>query len=276
MPISKAERSKLHSHTFSEDKIDEFGGTHIVTPDISVADTLKHSLALFGSKPSALFLNIPSSIILALYVFVMFGSNSLTNLLWYTAAFFVLGILVAAPLSAVAKSRFYNTKITSIIDPMLMSLNYLEPLVPIAYIGLMALAVQNSAVINLLSTIVFGVLLLVILTIAVILHISNLNSELSVYILYDKKLKRNAALGRSWMFISGQSLKMLAINIIAYLPLVIAVLLDAAFSKTSIILYLTLLTFILADFCASWWQACTSYIYEKIVKEAKPMKYSRL
>ncbi len=276
MPITKAERSKLRSHTFSEDKIDEFGGTHIVTPDISVADTLRDSVTLFWSKPSALFLNIPSSIILALYVFVMFGSNSLTNLLWYTAAFFVLGILVVAPLTAVAKSRFSNMKINSLISPMLMSLNYLEPLVPIAYIGLMALTIQNLAVITLFSTIVFAVILLVVLAIAIILHISNLNSELSVYILYDKKLKRNAALGRSWMFISGQSLKMLAINIIAYLPLAIAVFLDATFSKTSIILYLALLTFILADFCASWWQACTSYIYAKIIKEAKPMKYSRL
>jgi hypothetical protein len=275
MPISKAERNRLLSHTFSENKIDEFGGTHMVTPDISVAGTLGHSLRLLKSKPSALVLNIPAGIILALYVFAMFELNSTTNLIWCTAAFFVLEILVAAPLTAVAKAKFSDISITSLINPMLMSLNYLEPLVAIAYIGIMAVVIRNLTVITAFSALVF-VLLIVVLVVAIILHVSNLNSSIAVHILYDKKLKRSAALGRSWMFISGQSLQMLAVNTIAFLPLIIAIVLDAALSKTHLILYLALMTFILADLCTSWWQACTSYVYTKIIKEAKPMRYSRL
>ncbi|HUB92528.1 MAG TPA: hypothetical protein VL945_01060 [Candidatus Saccharimonadales bacterium] len=271
MPISKAERNKLRSHTFSEDKIDEFGGTHVVTPEVSVAETLRNSSALLRSKYSVFLLNIPSSIILAFYVFAVFGSSSLTNLFWYSVAFFVLGVAVVAPLTAIAKARISNIKVAGIGGPILMSLNYLGPLVAVAYIGLMTLVIHTIS-----SGFVFLAVAVAVLIIAIILQVSNLNSALSVYLLYDRGLRRDTALGRSWMFMSGQSLQMLAVNIAVFLPLVIAIVLDAVLSKTSMVLYLTLLTFILADLCTSWWQACTSYVYAEVIKKAKPMRYSRL
>jgi hypothetical protein len=274
MPITKAERSKLRSHTFSEYKNDEFKGTHLVTPNISAADTLKHSLRQLVSKPSVLILNLPGSLIFAIYSFFMFRSDSLANSAWYTVVFFALGIFVVAPLTAIAKSKFANARAANLFSTVLISLNYLEPLVPAAYISIMVLAIQKSALITIFSTIIAAMLFILIA--AIILQIINLNSAMSIYLMFDKKLKRGTAINRSWMFLSGQSSQMLMINIAAYTPLIIAVILEAAFSNTLLMPYLALLTFLLADVCTSWWQACTSYIYAKIIKEFKPIKYSRL
>jgi hypothetical protein len=276
MPITRAERNKLHSHTFSENKKEEFEGTYLVIPEIPVAGTLRNSLRLLKASPSVFVLNAAGSLILALYAFVVFGPVSFASLLWYTLAFFVLGIVVAAPLSAVAKARLSSVTVTSLLGPMLMSLNFLEPLVAAAYIGIALLAFMGTALIGTVSGWIFAGIVAVMLVVAIILHIDNLNAALSVHIMYDRKFGRNTALGRSWMFLSGQSLKLLAINSVAFLPVAAAIILEAEFRGTPLAAYLALITFVLADISASWWQACTAHIYAEVAKKAKPMNYSRL
>ena len=237
MPISKTERNRLKSHTFSEDKKEEFNATHFVMPNIDIAKTLKLSFKKLGSKTSVLFLNIFSSLIFTIYIYLMLEFSSFMNLLWYTIAFFILEILVVAPITAITKAKLSDMKSGSLVSPMLISLNYLEPLIPVAYIGLIILILQSLTLINLFSAVVFGVLSIIILIIAIILQISNLNSSISIQILYDKKLGRNVALSRSWMLMSGQSLRLLAINILSSLPVIIAIIFDVILIKTSFIGY---------------------------------------
>ena len=183
MPITKAENERLRSHTFSEDKKEEFNATHLVIPTISISDTLRHSLGILKSKPSVLFINIVSSLILAIYIYFMFEASTLTNLLWYTVVFFVLEILVVAPLGAISKSKLSNIKITSLISPIIISLNYLEPLISVMYIFLILLIIQNLTFINLFSTVIFVALSIIILLIGIVLHICNLNSAILVVFL---------------------------------------------------------------------------------------------
>ena len=272
MPITKSERNKLRSHTFSEDKKDEFEGTYIEVPDLSARKTLSSSLGLLLSKPLVLILNIPVGLIFSIYIFALLRVLSLANFLWYSAAFFVLGILVISPLAAISKAKLANIGTSSFFSPMLMSLNYLEPLVFVTYFGLALFTIKNWGTITVYSIITFIILLLI----AFILHIINISTSISTQIAYDKKSDRNTALNKSWLFLSGQSLSVLSVNIVVFLLLTITVLLDIVYNNPQITLYLALLTFIFADFCASWWQACTSKLYLTITKKAKPIQYSRL
>ena len=57
MPITKKETKRLRTHTFSEDKVREFGGTYTVAPDFSVSSIIKGSIRLMASKPSIFLLN---------------------------------------------------------------------------------------------------------------------------------------------------------------------------------------------------------------------------
>lgn len=272
MPISQSEREKLRAHTFSEDKEGEFGGTHKVAPEISENDMIGHSLGLLASRPSALALNVPGSAAFALYALAAFGTASAATFIFYASAFFAFGILIAAPLSSLAKARLSGMEAPGVVDSMIMSLAYAEPLVAASYVALIALAFRDAAGFTLLSAITF----IVLLAVAFLLHIANLDSSISVQMAGGKKYGRSTAMNNSWMFLSGQSMAMLAANIVSYLPLIALVPLDALFSGTALMPYLAVLTFIFADICASWWQACTSVAYGIVAKKTKPMKYSRL
>ncbi len=272
MPISQPERERLRAHTFSEDKKSEFGGTHKIAPEISEKNIIWSSLGLLASRPLPLVLNIPGSMAFAVYVFVAFSTSSVAAFIFYASAFLAFGILIAAPLSSAAKARLSDMDAPRVVDSMIMSLAYAEPLVAASYVTLIALAFRNAAGFTLLAAITFVVLLVV----AFLLHIANLDSSISVQMAGGRKYGRSTAMNNSWMFLNGQSMTMLAANIVSYLPLIALVPLDAFFSTTALMPYLAVLTFIFADICASWWQAGTSVAYGIVARKTKPMKYSRL
>ncbi len=274
MPITEAERKKLKNHTFSEDKKDEFRWTHGVVPEFDIGDTLSNSLGMIFSSPYPWIANIAGSLILAVYVFEIFGHlASLQDLLIYTILFFILEIIVASPLSAFSKAKFAKIESGSVARPMLMSLTYLSPLVPILY-----LAVLISAFHYFISLPVIGIFVsLIVLILAVILHIANLNVSLATDAMYDKKTDRNTALSRSWMMISGSSLSMLLVNILVFLPLILATSAEFVFrSNSAMAMYILPVIFVASEFCLSWWHASVSYSYGAISKNIKPMQYSRL
>ncbi|MCL5427775.1 MAG: hypothetical protein M1321_01185 [Candidatus Marsarchaeota archaeon] len=279
MPITKKEKGRLRSHTFSEDKRDAFIGTHMVAPSISGSGALAGAAGLLASKPVVFLFNVPSSLIFSLYMIVLFWSASLANVswyvfaLWYTAAFFVLEIIIAAPLSAAAKAKLSGAGDWGLLRPMVMSLNYLAPLVPIAYAGILALAVRGFA----LHAILTAIAIVVLFVVAIVLHIVNINASLAVQVMYDKKTSRSVALDRSWTLLSGQSLKVLGVNIAAFLPLAVVVVLAVVFmGAAQMMWYAGIIIFVAAEFCISWWQASTSSIYAYVSKNARPMQYSAL
>lgn len=272
MPITKAEREKLRTHTFSEDKKEEFGGTHMVAPEISVAEVISGSFGILISRPLTFVANILGSVIFAIYLFAALSTSPVLDLLLYAAMFFILEIIVVAPLTAVSRAKLANIKRASASGPMLMAFNYLEPIVPILYIAGAVLAVElvQSPSWELLGGAA------VVLVLAFILQIMNLDSSISVYMYYDKKLDRATAMSRSWFFLSGQSVRILCVSTVAFLPLIVAVLLDICLRNTGQVWYMIPLVLLVADFCYSWWDACTAYIYGETAKKAKPMPYSRL
>ncbi len=274
MPITEAERNKLKKHTFSEDKKDEFRWTHGVVPEFDIGKTLSSSLGMVFSSTYPWIANIAGSLILAVYVFEIFGHlASLADLLIYTILFFILEIIVVSPLSAFSKAKFANIEPGSAAKPMLMSLTYLSPLVPILYLVGLIFAMRYFVLLPVISILIS----LVVLILAVILHIANLNVSLATDAMYEKKIDRNTALSRSWMMISGQSLSMLLINVVVFLPLIFAVFAEVVFrNNTTIALYILPVIFVVSEFCLSWWHASASYSYEAISKNIKPIQYSRL
>lgn len=271
MPITEAERKKIRDHRFSEN-VEGIDSTHTVVPKIPVEETIRRGFGLLASKPSSMLINIPGSLIFALYAFALLGSHSLSSIVLYTLLFFVLEIFIASPLSSVSKSRFANTKRTRSIDSMVISLIYLEPLVPAFFLGLVMVVLKSLSIFSPLYIFVF----LVLLVIVVILYILNLDSSIAVYILHDKGARRDTALNRSWLFLSGQSLSVLSVNAVVYLPLVIAVIAEYLLEGSLFVWYLLPITFILADIASSWWEACTYHIYEVTKNKSKPMQYSKL
>jgi hypothetical protein len=154
-----------------------------------------------------------------------------------------------------------------------MSLTYLSPLVPILYLVGLIFAMRYFVLLPVISILIS----LVVLILAVILHIANLNVSLATDAMYEKKIDRNTALSRSWMMISGQSLSMLLINVVVFLPLIFAVFAEVVFrNNTTIALYILPVIFVVSEFCLSWWHASASYSYEAISKNIKPIQYSRL
>ena len=274
MPITEAERNKLKKHTFSEDKKDEFRWTHGVVPELDIGKALSSSLGMVFSSPYPWIANMAGSLILAVYVFEIFGhSASLSDLFLYTILFFILEIIIVPPLSAFSKAKFANIEPGSVARPMLMSLTYLSPLVPILYLVGLIFVMRYFV-----SLPVVGIFIaLVVFILAVILHIANLNVSFATDAMYDKKTDRNTALSRSWMMISGQSLSMLLINVVVFLPLIFAVFAEIVFrSNTTIALYMLPVIFVVSEFCLAWWHASVSYSYEAISKNIKPIQYSRL
>lgn len=273
MPITEAERRKLKTHTFSEDRKGEFGWTHSIAPELKMGETLGNALGMMFSDPYPLAINLSGSLIFTAYIFGIFTSGSLFYSLAYTLIFFFAGIVIIAPLSAFSKARFAGIKPNNTARPMLISLVYLSPLVPILYVGVLVLTFHElfaSQILNILAP-------LFILSVAVILHMINLSVSLATDSMYDGGLDRSTALGRSWMMISGQSLRMLLIDVVAFLPLILGVLIEALFrSNAAIALYMLPIIFIATEFSTSWWHACVSYAYTTISKKVKPMQYSRL
>ena len=155
---------------------------------------------------------------------------------------------------------------------MVISLIYLEPLVPAFFLGLVMVVLKSISIFSPLYIFVF----LVLLVIVVILYILNLDSSIAVYILHDKGARRDTALNRSWLFLSGQSLSVLSVNAVVYLPLVIAVIAEYLLEGSLFVWYLLPITFILADIASSWCEACTYHIYEVTKNKSRPMQYSKL
>ena len=271
MPITEAERKKIKDHRFSEN-VEGIDSTHTVVPRISADETIARGIELVASRPSSLLINIPGSLIFALYAFALLGSPSIYNIVLYTLLFFVLEIFLASPLSSVSKSRFANTSAAKPTDSMVISLIYLEPLVPAFFLGLVIVVLKSLTLFSPVYIIAF----LILLAIVLMLYILNLDSSIAVYLLHDKGTKRDTALNRSWLFLSGQSLSVLSVNAVVYLPLVIAIILEYLLSGSLFVWYLLPITFILADLASSWWEACTYHIYEVTKKKAKPMQYSKL
>ncbi len=271
MPITDAERKKIKEHRFSEN-IEGLDSTHTVVPSISAEETIARGLEMVASKPSSLLINVPGSLIFALYAFSLLLSPSLSNIVLYTLLFFVLEIFVASPFSSISKSRFANTAAAKPADSMIISLIYLEPLVPAFFLGLIIVVLKSLTLFSPAYIIVF----LILLAIVLMLYILNLDSSIAVYILHDKGIRRDTALNRSWLFLSGQSLSVLSVNAVVYMPLVIAVVIEYLLAGSLFVWYLLPITFILADLASSWWEACTYYIYEVTKKKSKPMQYSKL
>jgi hypothetical protein len=271
MPITRGEREKLRTHTFSEDKKGEFSATHMVAPEIRPGNALALSLVLLASNAPVFALNIPGSLILAFYIALVIGAHSILWISVYSLAFFILWLLVAAPLSALSKARLSGMKASNPAGSMLMSLAYLEPVVVISYLGVLMIALHKLYTISL-----YWAAFIVLLVIATVLYIANLNVSIAIQLMYGKRIYRNTALNRSWLFLSGQSLRMMLINTAAFLPLIVAILAGALFAGTLPAWYLVPVLFVIADLCTSWWQACTSHVYSEISSKIKPMQYSRL
>ena len=269
MPITEAERKKITEHTFSED-VSELDSTRIVAPNISSADSVWNGIKLAASKPSSFILNIPGSLIFAFYAFALLRSSSLLHIILYTLAFFVLEIFIAAPLAAASKSRITGSAAAGYTDSMVISLIYLEPLVPAFFLILLVLAKSLS------SSLLYAIAFLLVFVVTLMLYILNLDSSIAVNFLHDKNVKRDKALNRSWLFLSGQSLSVMSVNVAVSLPLAVAVIVEGLLAGTPLAWYVLPIIFILADFSASWWQACTSYIYKLTLKKAKPSEYSKL
>ncbi len=270
MPITEAERKKITEHTFSED-VSELDSARIVAPNISSADSVMNGIKLAASKPSSFILNIPGGLIFAFYAFALLRSSSLLHIILYTLAFFILEIFVAAPLSAASKSRFMDSAAAGYTDSMVISLIYLEPLVPAFFLILLVLAIKSLS-----SSLLYVIAFLLIFVVTLMLYILNLDSSIAVNFLHDKNVKRDKALNRSWIFLSGQSLSVMSVNIAVSLPLAVAVMVEGLLAGTPLAWYFLPIVFILADFSASWWQACTSYIYRLTLKKARPSQHSRL
>ncbi len=272
MPITEAERKKLRKHTFSEDKKDQFGWTHSIAPELPVGNTIKNAVQMLFSSPWPWILNAAGSIILAVYLFKIFESVTIFDSFLYTAIFFVLEILIVAPLNAFSKASYAGIGRKGVLRPMLMSLTYLAPLVPIFYITALILLIHIITTMSVLAVIAF----LLVMVIAILLHITNLNASLSIHIMYDKEFDRTTSLNKSWMALSGQSLSMMAVNITAFVPLIISVIAEAVLVKNVPIWYVVPVIFIISEFCISLWQASTSYAYKTLLKNVKSMQYSRL
>jgi hypothetical protein len=118
--------------------------------------------------------------------------------------------------------------------------------------------------------------LAVIIVATIILQIINLNNTISVQIMNDKRVSRNISMNISWLSLSGQSLSVLMVNIAAFVPLIVVVILETAARGTTLFVPFAIILFIATDFSISWWHACTSSIYLATVKQAKPASLSKL
>jgi hypothetical protein len=270
MPITRSERRKLQAHTFSEDKKDQF--IHVTVPSISTQAILKSGFDAVAGNPLVLIVNSAGSLILTSFIFLALLPHTITALIVYSIVFFILDAFVAAPFDAKSKSITAKLKTTNIASPIAMSLNYLGPMVPVLYVWIILMAFHMASS----ASILYGFALAAAIVVAITLHIVNLNNTISVQVMGGKKVNRNMAMNISWLSLSGQSLSVLAVNIMAFLPVIIIAIAEALLRGTGAFTPLAIIFFAAADFSISWWHACTTAIYNSTVKLAKPMAYSKL
>ncbi len=266
MPISAKEKAKVERHTPSE-TIDK--DMMYSTPGrFSVSEALRNGVSIFSKNARYLPLGIPDTlaVIITLYALAMLSgftfavSANFQDLFSHgpyifeiLAAFFLYFTFISAPLSSLYKSRIAGIKYPGTLKAIACSLSTMQPLCYTLFLAGTALTF------NIIITGWFGPSALIL---GAILYLTSINQSILPYFLADTKNNRSAAINRGWLLLSNSSLKLLAINLVIFLPTIVLLALFIATQNLYVLAPMAVL-FLLSE---GIWYGATFSIYKAVSK----------
>ena len=249
MPITSKERKKIAAHNVNE-KINN--DTMYFTPgSFTVNKSLNDGIKTFNTFYKYALLSIPDGIVLigVFYLMNHFATTPtkliiiMPGLLFVFFAYFVL---VSAPIANYYKSKITNIRYCGVIKSVALSMSVLQPLgytMIVAFIPI----VNVFGILNWIS-----ILLLIGIT---LFYFISINQSMIPYFLADTHLNRSDAINRGWLLVSNSNLKVAAVNILTFLPVIVLLLFSLIFFN----LYFLAGAFIaFIIFEGMWYGACAS------------------
>ena len=262
MPITPKEQKKVMAHSVNE-KINN-DSIYFTPGQITVNKSLKDGIRTFVDFYKYALLSIPDGIVLIsiFYLINHFATVPIELIIIIPGlliAFFAYFILISAPIANYYKSKIAKIRYCGIIKSTTSSVSILQPLgytIVIAFIS-------TAKVYGILNG--FSILLLIG---GIIFYFISINQAMIPYFLFDTNLNRSDAINRGWLLISNSNLKIAAINLLAFLPVIILFLLSLIFSNAYFLVG-AFIAFIIVE--GIWYGACAS-IHNAVSRGKKEYK----
>lgn len=265
MPITAKEKTKVERHAASEDVQ---GDMMYFTPGpFGVWTVMKSGARMFAAKPWYALLSMPDAVVTlfafyAVSILLSFtksnsssfaGSPVILSIPVLLLAFLVYFVFVSAPLSSYYKSRLAGIRYSGTVKSITSSLSVAQPFGYAVALASIALAIEVG---------IASWLTIVVMVLGVVFYFISINQSMLPHFLADANGNRANAISRGWLLLSNSSLRIIAVDILAFSPMI---LLLAAFLATSNA-YVLAGAFVLFLVSEGIWYGAAGAIHEAVVK----------